>query len=268
MTTLAPALQPVKVLVIEGVDPIRTFVKPLVWLSALSLLAWGGWTWAKRTPYFTLRQIEIAATPNVPEDVARGLMGLDQPVNAFDFDPGAARLRLLNDPWVLTAQVELKLPDRVMAQWTERRPVAVALMGGHLYYVDHTGRPFVQVEMEAAASLPLITGMTAERYDADPQGAQLRMQAAMALSEQYEGTAIARRRSLGNVHIGDGDALELMLGRTRVALGERGYARKLHRLEAIDEKLSARGVDAAYILMEVGDERAIVKEIPLSGDGV
>ena len=41
MTTLAPALQPVKVLVIEGVDPIRTFVKPLVWLSALSLLAWG-----------------------------------------------------------------------------------------------------------------------------------------------------------------------------------------------------------------------------------
>ncbi|MFN3201775.1 MAG: cell division protein FtsQ/DivIB [Bradymonadia bacterium] len=267
MTTIAPALEPVKVLVIEGVGPIKAMVKPAVALIVLALLGWVGWSYAKTSAYFNLRQIQAEATPHLSVEMALQLTGLEQPVNAFVFDPEEARQQLLGDPWVAEAEVEVKLPNTVTLLWAERKPVAVIFQGGALHLVDHLGTPFVQATAEEAGDLPLISGMTADTYETSPEEARGRIRAALRLYQRYMETPLAASHPLSNVHIGIGDDLELMLGRTRVALGSGSYGEKLYRLQAVYDTLDERGMGAAYILMETDGGRAIVKEIPLTGDG-
>lgn len=261
MTTIAPMVEPMKVLVIEGAGPLKAAARPILALAALAGVAWGGWLWAQQSPYFTLREVQLEPTPHVSREDALGLAGLGQPVNAFRFDADAARDHLLGDPWVATAEVEVKLPDKVSLTWTERTPAAVAFIDGALFLVDAAGLPFVEIGLSEAGALPIITGVTRARYETEPVRTRGRIRAALQLARDYQASALARHRPLSNAHVGEGLALELMLGRTRVALGDGHYAEKLHRLEAIDRKLAERGMDAAYILMETDGDRAIVKEI-------
>ncbi len=248
------------IVVARAGDWLRHSVVGLGVLGALSLVAFGGWSMVQRSSYFNIRTIEVGETPHLDRARIAALVGLEGPVNLFRFDARGAEEALAAHPWVATARVEKRMPDRVEIHLSERVPAAVVAIGA-LYIVDADGQPFIRATPAEAAGLPLVTGLSREGFEGQPAEARARVREALALGRQYERSPMAAARPLSNVHVGDGGRLELMLGRTRVVVGQGDLRGKLERLERIYETLTQRGVDATYILLDDKGQRSIVKEV-------
>jgi cell division protein FtsQ len=248
------------VVVARTTDWLRHSIKGLAVMGGCALLAAAGWSMVQRSSYFNIRTIEVGETPHLDRVRIAALVGLEGPVNLFRFDARGAEEALAAHPWVATARVEKRMPDRVEIHLSERVPAAVVAIGG-LYIVDADGQPFIRATPAEAAGLPLVTGLTREKFEAVPVEARARVREALALGRQYERSPMAAARPLSNVHVGDGGRLELMLGKSRVVMGQGDFRGKLERLERIYETLTQRGVDASYILMDDKGQRSIVKEV-------
>jgi cell division protein FtsQ len=241
-------------------DWLRHSVKGLLLLMGLALLAAAGWSMVQRSTYFNIRTIEVGETPHLDRALIATLVGLDGPVNLFRFDARGAEEALAAHPWVASARVEKRMPDRVEIHLSERVPAAVVAIGA-LYIVDADGQPFIRATPAEAVGLPLVTGLSRELFESEPSTARARVREALALGRQYLRSPMSAARPLSNIHVGDGGRLELMLGRTRVVMGQGDLRAKLERLEQVYETLTLRGVDASYILMDEKGHRSIVKEI-------
>ena len=231
--------------------------------GGLAGLGVAGWAVIQRAPYFNIRVVEAEESAHLDRATIVALVGLESPVNLFRFDAVAAEEALAAHPWVATARIVERLPDRVEIHHTERQPAAVVSLGG-LYVVDADGQPFIRTTPAAAKGLPLVTGLEREAYEADPAAARASVRDALALVRLYERGALASAHPLSNVHVGEGGRLELMLGKTRVVMGRGDYKAKLERLAEIYQTLARRSMEATYVLMDESGQRSIVKEVPVA----
>lgn len=77
--------------------------------------------------------------------------------NLFKIDIEQVQRDLGELPWIERIDIEKKLPDTLRIVVTERKPVALALSGSQLRYVDQHGVPFAPLSPEVGnPDLPLI----------------------------------------------------------------------------------------------------------------
>ena len=139
-----------------------------LWLLALVIGAAAGW-WGRD---FALESVagpervitRVAVTGNqrvgARELVAAAGLSAELPITAVDV--AEVRAALTRHPWVREARVTMLLPGHVIVAVEERTPVAVAVLGEEMRFVDATGTPFaVALEPEA---LPELVGVAS----ADP----------------------------------------------------------------------------------------------------
>ena len=245
-------------LIWHGARPVVRFVVIVGFIAGFALAAYRA---VHQSAYFLVRDIDVAATAHLDRATIIENAGLGTAQNIFEFDADAAREALLTHPWVATARVTKVLPQRVVIRLEERRASGAVVLDVP-YLVDATGHPFAEARTGELEGLPLVTGLTREDFDLDPEGACERVQTALAVARRYGLSPLSARRPLGSVHLAPAGRLELMLGRTRVALGQGQFRDKIRRLEDILDTLEQRRVDAGYILLSEDQQRAIVNEIP------
>jgi cell division protein FtsQ len=155
-------------------------------LLVLAALAAGGWwSWQQRWPQKLTDEVEAAAVATSVDlgftveevfvvgrretsratllqtlEVSRGA-----PILAFDIQ--AARKRLLALPWVQTASIERLLPDTVVVQITERRPLALWQNHGEFALIDEDGTVILRHDLEPFGGLPVVVGEDAPPHAAD-----------------------------------------------------------------------------------------------------
>lgn len=240
---------------------LRPVVRFAIIVGFVAGFAFAGYRAVHQSAYFLVRDIDVEPTAHLDRSAIIEATGLATPRNIFDFDADAAREALLLHPWVATARVTKVLPERVVIRLEERRASGAVVLDVP-YLVDATGHPFTQAGPDELDGLPLVTGLGREDFDLDPEGACERVQTALAVARRYALSPLAARRPLGSVHLAPAGRLELMLGRTRVALGQGDFRDKIGRVEQILDALAARRMDAGYILLSEDRQRAIVDEIP------
>jgi cell division protein FtsQ len=79
-----------------------------------------------------------------------------------DLDAARARLKAL--PWVADASVSRRLPDTLIVDVVERRPVALWQFHHRLSAIDRAGVPLTADRLERFATLPLVVGPEANRH--------------------------------------------------------------------------------------------------------
>jgi cell division protein FtsQ len=84
------------------------------------------------------------------------LAGPSNPMLATDL--AAIRTRLQAMPWVADASVSRRLPDTVVVDVRERKPVALWQYRGRFHLIDITGRVLASDALDAFAALPLVVG--------------------------------------------------------------------------------------------------------------
>jgi len=84
------------------------------------------------------------------------------PILAFDLD--AARKRVESLPWVRRATVERMLPDTILLNVEERRPVAIWQHNGQFALIDDAGEVILRKGFERFADLIIVVGDEAPRH--------------------------------------------------------------------------------------------------------
>lgn len=116
------------------------------------------------TAGFTMRRVEINGANRVSRlDIYN--TAFDQPSMAMPLvDLDATRERLLRFGWVKEARVSRRLPDTLVIDIVERRPIAIWQHGGRLSLIDMEGVVLEPVRVEAMPELPLVIGSGANRH--------------------------------------------------------------------------------------------------------
>lgn len=95
---------------------------------------------------FTPREALLTAIGTVPGD----------PI--LDFDPEAARARLLDIAWVRAAHVERRLPNLILVRLEERQAFAIWQHEGRYSVIDRAGNEMASERFEAFGPLPFVVG--------------------------------------------------------------------------------------------------------------
>lgn len=113
------------------------------------------------TSTFSSRMVEVTGShPHTPTLRIVSVAGLDHPVPLIDVDPGAVAARVEALPYIASAAVSLRWPDKVVIAVKERSAVAVLSGPGSRWSVlSATGR-VLMVDSTRPADLPqlVITG--------------------------------------------------------------------------------------------------------------
>ncbi|MDQ8758236.1 cell division protein FtsQ/DivIB [Sphingosinicella sp. LHD-64] len=119
---------------------------------------------------FKMQRVEIHGTERVSRlDIYN--VAFDQPSMAMPLvDLAATRARLLEFGWIREARVSRRLPDTLVVDIVERRPVAIWQNGGRLSLIDAEGVVLEPVRVEAMPQLPLVIGADANRHLASLAG--------------------------------------------------------------------------------------------------
>jgi cell division protein FtsQ len=113
---------------------------------------------------FTMSRVEIRGERHVSRlDIYNIAFDQNQtPMPSVDLD--AIRARLLEIGWIKEARVSRRLPDTIVVEVVERRPVAIWQNDGQLSLIDGEGIVLEPVRVEAMPDLMLVVGVGANRH--------------------------------------------------------------------------------------------------------
>ncbi len=116
---------------------------------------------------FEVRHVEVHGVATGPR-LAVIAAALEGPTNSMLLvDLAAARSRLLALPWVADASVARRLPDTMIVDVVERRPVALWQFRHRLVAIDRSGVPLTAERLDRFAALPLVVGPGANDHVGD-----------------------------------------------------------------------------------------------------
>lgn len=143
------------VLVAALVVAILLGVPGRLWLSTAQAASRAG---------FEVRHVDVRGVANAPR-LAVVTAALEGPTNSMllvDLKAARARLRALS--WVADASVARRLPDTLIVDIVERRPVALWQYHHRLAAVDRSGIALTADRLDRFAKLPLIVGAEANAH--------------------------------------------------------------------------------------------------------
>ena len=154
--------------------------------------AWLSTAQAASRAGFEVRHVEVHGVANAPR-LAVVTAALEGPTNSMLLvDLGAARVRLRALPWVADASVARRLPDTLIVDIVERRPVALWQFHHRLAAIDRTGIALAADHLDRFAKLPLVVGAGANEH-VDELLAVLAIQPRIAAAVDAA-TLVGRRR--------------------------------------------------------------------------
>ncbi|HMK74026.1 MAG TPA: FtsQ-type POTRA domain-containing protein, partial [Myxococcaceae bacterium] len=218
-----------------------------VGLAALGLGLLRADVWARHSPRFALRSIQISGAQRSSEAELLALGGIQRGMNLWSLDADEAARGMAGHPWVRSVSVRRALPDSLEIRVEEHQAAALAVLG-QLYVVDAEGVPFKRVAGTDALDLPLITGIGREEAARSPDESAARLRVALQLIAAWD--RAVQRPALSEVHLeeagyrlvdADGQVVALAAGLPDAALA---------RLIRVRAELRQRGLSASTIHLE------------------
>lgn len=200
-------------------------------------------------------KVEVHGTEHMDELPVynQALTQVDRSMLALDLE--GLRSQIMQLGWVQDARVSRRLPDTLVVNIVERKPVAVWQRNGKFSLIDASGVVLTGVDPDSMPGLPLVVGP-----DANTQTAALTklMEAAPALKPMLAGaTWIGNRR--WNLQFQTGETLALPEGEAEAAAALVNFA----RMDGVD-RLLGRG----FVRFDMRDASRFVARTPPGTPGI
>jgi cell division protein FtsQ len=205
----------------------------------------------RTSPAFAIQEVVLQGAERLSPEQVREAAGLRIGQNAFEVGPEDAQSRLQGHPWVAQASVERRLPGTFLVEIREHRPAALLSMDSVLYLVSEEGAVFKRAGPDDPADLPVITGVSRERFG-DAHFRSEGLMEVVALLHAYRGAGLWRREPVGEIHVEPDDGLSLYVGEEAflVRLGQGPHRRKLDKLRRVLDRLEAEKHRPAYVYLD------------------
>lgn len=181
---------------------LRMFALWMLGTTAVGLAATGayyGWRAAVDSQRMRVRTVEVTGNARVSADELRAFTGIAAGQTLLGVDLDGTALRLLRHPWIEQARVRRRLPDQIILEVVERTP-AILVSLGDVYLADGQGRLFKRLAAGDAVELPVVTGLTREQAEAEPEQTAARVREAIALVQAHAAVAAGAGR-LDELHL-------------------------------------------------------------------
>lgn len=231
-------------------------------IGAFSLVLIMGYHQLTHAAYFEVKEIVLKGlNKTLEQDVVR-LTGLDKPANIFALRLGEMGEELKRHPWVKDVSLKRQMPETIIVEIVEHRPVAL-LDIGEIYYLDDTGKPFKKLGAGKENGLPVVTGFTRLDLIGRPDLIQREMETVLdllnILAERNDRVRVENIASIKYDRI-RGITLRTREGNLQIEVGSEDYRVKFERLGRVLAHLKIEGLDRdlAYINLECGP-RVIIR---------
>ncbi|MCO5730293.1 cell division protein FtsQ/DivIB [Rhizobium sp. SSA_523] len=112
---------------------------------------------------FAIEKVRVSGNAQTSEIEILQLLGLDGTSSLVSLDVEAARLKLIELPWVESAEVRKVYPDTIDVALRERQAFAIWQHGSELSLIERDGQVIAPLRDNKFASLPLFVGRDAEK---------------------------------------------------------------------------------------------------------
>jgi cell division protein FtsQ len=154
----------------------------LVATCAVCVYAWRATVDSRR---MRVRSVQLSGNSRVSAAELTAYTGIELGQNLLDLDLDDIALRLRRHPWVAEAHVRRRLPDQVVVEVRERTP-AILVSLGVVYLADAEGHPFKRLAASDGLELPVVTGLTRDDVQKQPDETAARLREALALASAFE----------------------------------------------------------------------------------
>ncbi len=112
---------------------------------------------------FRLTTVSVQGNSMTKKTQILDLGGIEQGISLLSFDIDLAEERISSHPWIERAEILRSWPSTLEVRVHEYRPLAMVNIdnetGRNLYYIDHRGKVFAQVDNSQDLDFPVITGI-------------------------------------------------------------------------------------------------------------
>jgi cell division protein FtsQ len=227
---------------------LRVLSKVVLTLAVLAAILGGGRLAVQHviaSPRFAVRDVQVPALVHLDRDDVLSLAEVEEGDRLLRIDTDGVAAKVAAHPWVASVRVRRQLPATLAIEITERRAVAVAVLGA-LYLIDENGHPFKRATLEEADGLPVITGVEREQYAAVKAVAEAAFREALAVLAEYG----SERPLVSELNIDPtyGFTLFLRESGAEIRLGREEFSKKLARLDQIFEAVRTSSTGAVRVV--------------------
>lgn len=198
------------------------------------------------SPLFCIKDIdniEVIGNQRFTRTQILDMAHLDSRTNLLALKPSLVEQTLLSHPWIATAELERRWPNRLALRLTERLPLALVQLE-ELYYIDRSGSLFKPSSPLDPHDFPVITGLSREHFAAGPRPAANLLNQTVELVEMLQKAPPPLEiKHIAEIHVDSERGFTLYLSRYKTALdfGFDDLPEKIKKLQAVWPFLSQRG---------------------------
>ncbi|OPL16727.1 MAG: hypothetical protein AVO39_00090 [delta proteobacterium MLS_D] len=234
--------------------------------TVFALIMMYGYNVALCSDFFTLAEAAVKGTDRLSDREVIQLLGVDDSTNILTADLNKMVAGVKTNPWVRDVRMTRDLPNRLIVEIIERKPVALISHDHNIYLLDREGTIFKNLDHDDKIDLPVMTGFS-------DQGVldEKLLQGAFELLDCLAGRkGYPEMRHISEVR---GDHLYgyslCTMDRRFYLLGFGDFETKLRRLENVLFDLTTKNVSLSPLFVDMVDpERIIVRHGGAVGTGV
>ncbi|MCA9563939.1 MAG: FtsQ-type POTRA domain-containing protein [Myxococcales bacterium] len=203
-----------------------------------------------RSTYFEVTAVRIDGLDRLSRQEVLELVHLDGRASIFGLDEEWAENQLLENPWVLSANVTRELPRTVRIEIEEREAVGWLYWDG-LWQVDAEGAAIVEGSPTQVDG-PVITGIEPVPAAQDSGASANRILTALSLVRAYNASSYAEADPISEVHFDElvGYSLLTATNELEIRLGQDRFDERMARLEDVLHAMAGQSMAERYILLD------------------
>ncbi len=206
--------------------------------------------------YFQLDKTIVKGCQKTTEKDVLLVSGVKPSQNIMTFSMEGIARKIRTNPWVEEVSVVRELPNRLIIEIRERKPVALVKRDDSLFFVDAQGFIFKKFEGEEA-NLPILTGCSENGQD---DGLLIRKSIEL-IDFLSASSSFPQIKNVSEIHGDGGLGFSLFLDSglcLRIGFGD--YENKLKRLKPVMAELARKNLEQGFLSIDLNDPGKITVE--------
>ena len=209
------------------------------------------------SPYFAIKEVAVRGVRELTEKEVLELAKVKPQTNIMGINKEVIASRVAVNPWVKTIYIGRELPDRLVLDIRERKPVALVKENGIFYLIDGEGHIFKKLSHGDDVDLPVITGVKINLAEKPPLYADtLKLLETLFTSGDYGFLGTVSEAHLDGVF-----GLSLLTDSgLYLKLGREDFYGKLNQLKIVLADLEKRGMSHGRLFVDLADVSKVTVE--------
>ncbi len=237
-------------------------------VAAMSLLFIFGHDFLTQCDYFEAKRIEVEGVSWLTRDHVREYAGLEGGMNILSINLSVTRKKLLAHPWIKTASVARRFPDKILIHIEEHEPLAVLDLGAD-FLMNKSGEIFKAREPADPDGLPMVSGLGfSDLKTPEEDGSVLYASVMEVLRLGCRADSILPNDMIGRIDVDPnlGLSLRTVAGKKVVRLGFENYPGKYAMLRRLMAHMEADELFVDYNSIDLTNPDSIVVLPVVFGD--